>query len=306
MANEITLRINTLQTEMAELVGRRMADLGYPRDLSMMSMEAAIKLSKELVEIIEAGDFSYDSWYTYYKANTMAYIELLERLDDEAKNLHRMVEEVKSLDMTDYFETMVKPMLVRESALEDAKNELTQALFNRDCLIEMYREEDEAAAMKSEPAKLHPSIIEKAIALDAFKTEVAGFAELQQDVRKLGAEIASEAINSRDVNILEAMRLDVIAMRDFSVKVIVERMDHDTWRQAMLQVNRSAAMLKLPQGNKVLELLERMEKLDSREYYNVEIVKLFEMDPEFLRQQLDMVIADMDETIANLKAEQAK
>jgi hypothetical protein len=141
--------------------------------------------------------------------------------------------------------------------------------------------------------------------MDTSITEVPGFAELQHDIRVLGAAIAADAIASRDVTILEAMRTDVATSIEFAIKVIVERMDHDTWHSSMIQINRDAAMLNLPQGTQIKELQDRLEQLDSHEYYNVEITKLFEMDPEELRRQMVQILADMDTTIAELKAEQA-
>lgn len=144
-----------------------------------------------------------------------------------------------------------------------------------------------------------------AVDLDNSITEVPGFAELQHDIRALGAAIAADAIETRNVSILEAMRSDTATSIEFAIKVIVERMDHDAWHSGMVQINRNAVMLNLPQGAQIRELQDRLERLDSHEYYNVEVVKLFEMDPEEMRRQMVQILADMDNAIAELKAEQA-
>jgi hypothetical protein len=139
MSEDNIKRVVEIQKEVSLHVQHRMAALiGTPEERPFMTkcMEAAIEVSTQLRDLVVSG-MTYESWRDYFvdRATNSAFLQLI---DNEARDLNRLYEEIQSMDLTEYYAVMVDGKI----DLTELNQQIIEMEHNRTCLLEIWAEED--------------------------------------------------------------------------------------------------------------------------------------------------------------------
>lgn len=137
MSEDNIKRVVGIQMEVSLHVQKRMADLiGTPDERPFMEkcMKAAIEVSTQLRDLVTSG-MTYESWREYFvdKATNSEFLQLI---DNEAKDLNRLYEEIQSMDLSEYYAVMVDGKI----DLVELNQQIVEMEHNRACLLEIWAE----------------------------------------------------------------------------------------------------------------------------------------------------------------------
>lgn len=132
-------------------------------------------------------------------------------------------------------------------------------------------------------------------------SQVTGYAEIQKRMIARTEEIAFEALTSKNVSIVEAFMHDSLMCFDFAIELIKGKYDHATWFEGSNRINQACRLMEFDDQGIIKQCMDDALKLDTLEYYNTEVVKLFDTDLAMMVDARAIVELEMLAAIEVLK-----
>lgn len=134
--------------------------------------------------------------------------------------------------------------------------------------------------------------------VDAIKN----YDDLTAFILNRGNEMMMKAIQNNDLVYMEAMRADVIMVRDGAIELINARYDYLTWYSFAMYTNGKSKLIALDMSGDLKAAVVKFGQLDGQSYYEQYVKPLYESITEVeLRMQYAQVLGIVDNCIEQMR-----
>lgn len=133
-------------------------------------------------------------------------------------------------------------------------------------------------------------------------SQVAGYAELQDRIINRSHEMIVDAMDNKNVAVMEALLHDTMMGYDFAIELIQGQFDFDTWFEGSSKINQNCLLTALDTTGELADCIKAISLLDARAYYESDVTRLFGTNLPMMSKAREDMFNELTEIIKEMKA----